>query len=1082
MIAIAMLITSVPLTGLIVSAGLDYRFLSLTPDRDRAELGEEFTVTVSLNRSVDNAGVSFTYDPAVAEFVGLDPFGYGVVYNEDAVQAGKTIASVCDDSGVGGNLFSVTFKAAKQGQARFDFVLSECSVMSEDDDADDGDCRIVTSGCTVGIGADPAGCVLTFDANGGDSAPEALTGARDYVIPDAVPATEEDVSFLGWSKYKGDDLPEYVPGNKISLKSDMTLYAVWGSIKEIKVSLEPDRNEILIGEEVHITLSAEDSVSYGDFSVLYDETKVEFICWECPDPDLSFDIVDEEDIPGRVCLDFDSVVSEEGEDETGVSGTLFILTFKAVGSGKAEFSCASGKESKCEVAILEKNDGNYTLSFDAGAGINAPGTMTGAAEYVIPDDVPEYFDADFIGWSVDKFDNNGQYLPGDKICLECDTVLYAVWNVKSASLVSDYETVAVGEEFDITVSVSQSVSAGDFSVCFDDTKVEFLDWKTTDPDISFWAIEEKENKQGIVNLNFDSAYSQIGEDETVVSGDLFVLRFIAKAPGNAAISFTEDVSVSITNVCAVTVVESIDECYKLSFDANGGKNVPAEMTDARQYIIPESAAEKDGYIFFGWAESADAKNPDYMPGDRLRLHADKTVYAVWVTEEDCAVVYLTPDRSEAAVGDEIVITLSLADAVNYITHGKFPVVYNSEKLQFAGSKMLITDTPEYAEAISCKVGPGPGGSVVCSFCSVLHEPDADISGDEEDEESEFLKSYKISGDICSLTFKVLSPGKLVFGFDYSGLSIYADGDILVTEYPVAPVGCTVSVPCSHQSVEKIEAAAPTCAENGNNEYYKCTVCGEFFTDKECSTETSAEEQTIVELGHDWNDGETVSSAACTENGEIKFTCKRCGKTKSEDIPAAGHTPEKIEAVAPACTENGNNEYYKCAVCGKYFTDEACETETSVKEQTVAKTGHSWDEGEITKPETCAENGAKTFTCKVCGDTKEETLVANGEHTWDDGTVVREATFTEKGTKHFVCTVCGETKDEETPVLVLGNVNDDEEIRSDDARDVLRYAAGLEELTPEQLKAADVNKDGKVDADDARHILRAAADLEDPSEW
>lgn len=44
---------------------------------------------------------------------------------------------------------------------------------------------------------------------------------------------------------------------------------------------------------------------------------------------------------------------------------------------------------------------------------------------------------------------------------------------------------------------------------------------------------------------------------------------------------------------------------------------------------------------------------------------------------------------------------------------------------------------------------------------------------------------------------------------------------------------------------------------------------------------------------------------------------------------------------------------------------------------IPKTDHTFDEGVITKAATCTEEGKKTFTCTVCGETKEETIAATG---------------------------------------------------------------------------------------------------------
>jgi len=65
------------------------------------------------------------------------------------------------------------------------------------------------------------------------------------------------------------------------------------------------------------------------------------------------------------------------------------------------------------------------------------------------------------------------------------------------------------------------------------------------------------------------------------------------------------------------------------------------------------------------------------------------------------------------------------------------------------------------------------------------------------------------------------------------------------------------------------------------------------------------------------------------------------------------------------------------------------------------------------------------------------------------------------------------------IVLLGDVNDDSAIRSNDAILALRIAAGLMEPTEYQKQAADMNGDGEIKANDAIVILREAAGLAAP---
>ena len=60
--------------------------------------------------------------------------------------------------------------------------------------------------------------------------------------------------------------------------------------------------------------------------------------------------------------------------------------------------------------------------------------------------------------------------------------------------------------------------------------------------------------------------------------------------------------------------------------------------------------------------------------------------------------------------------------------------------------------------------------------------------------------------------------------------------------------------------------------------------------------------------------------------------------------------------------------------------------------------------------------------------------------------------------------------------VLGDVNGDRKISSEDSRLILEYSAGMRKLTIFQRKRADVNQDGKINSQDSNLILRYVAGL------
>jgi len=64
-------------------------------------------------------------------------------------------------------------------------------------------------------------------------------------------------------------------------------------------------------------------------------------------------------------------------------------------------------------------------------------------------------------------------------------------------------------------------------------------------------------------------------------------------------------------------------------------------------------------------------------------------------------------------------------------------------------------------------------------------------------------------------------------------------------------------------------------------------------------------------------------------------------------PVHTHSAAKTEAVDSTCTAEGNIEYWYCAECGKYFSDEACSVEISVEQLKIEKMAHSYYSGYCT---------------------------------------------------------------------------------------------------------------------------------------
>ena len=156
--------------------------------------------------------------------------------------------------------------------------------------------------------------------------------------------------------------------------------------------------------------------------------------------------------------------------------------------------------------------------------------------------------------------------------------------------------------------------------------------------------------------------------------------------------------------------------------------------------------------------------------------------------------------------------------------------------------------------------------------------------------------------------------------------------------------------------------------------------------------------------HSWDSGVVTKQPTCTEAGTKTYTCTSCGKTKTTEIAATGHQHTEIRNKKDAtCKEEGYTGDTYCTDCGAKVSSG----------QAIAKIDHTWDNGKVTTEATCEHTGVRTYTCSVCGETKEEETPKT-DHTYDDGTVTKKPTCIETGIKTYTCTVCQKTKTEEIP--------------------------------------------------------------------
>lgn len=237
--------------------------------------------------------------------------------------------------------------------------------------------------------------------------------------------------------------------------------------------------------------------------------------------------------------------------------------------GKAEYNGKIGWVS------LDYCTKGYTVKYDGNGGNDLPVQIKQSdLPLVLTKAKPVREGYEFMGFGTSK---NGEavYQPGDTYTENASVMLYALWKARSY-------TVKLDPNAGILDVTTLSKEHG---------KALKLDAKPVREGYKFvgWSIER-----------------------------------------NAEVKYTDSYTDN-KDITLYAVWEKAKSVFTVTYNANGGTNAPAagKFTEGTEITITDKLPAREGYVFEGWAYSANVKWAEVFSGDIYNENADLTLYAVW---------------------------------------------------------------------------------------------------------------------------------------------------------------------------------------------------------------------------------------------------------------------------------------------------------------------------------------------------------------------------------------------------------------------------------------------------------------------
>ena len=424
---------------------------------------------------------------------------------------------------------------------------------------------------------------ISFNANGGSGAPSSITKKHftNATLPTATPS-RTGYTFKGWGTSSSASYAAYQPGSTFYTNANTTLYAVW-SARTYTISYNANGGSGGPGSQTK---------THGIKMLI---SRVE---------------------PTR-------------------SGYTFLGWSTSPSASSASYQPGEWYYANADrtfYAVWKKNaPATYTVSYDANGGSGAPGsqTKTQDATLTLSSTKPTRSGYTFLGWATSASATSATYKPGGSYTANASVTLYAVWSCNHASTKTVWDTGCKWRKVcnNCGATLSSGTTHGPY------TYGDWVFYSGSQHSRYKTCIHGDYTTTEYASHNTSAQYEQYSASQHK--------RYSYCADCNSAIgsvsyeghTFTNSTSngqvVSTCKLCGYTKTSA--QTYTISYNANGGSNVPASQTKVHGVTLTLSSTVpyRTNYEFVGWSASSSATTATYTAGGSYTGNVSVTLFAVW---------------------------------------------------------------------------------------------------------------------------------------------------------------------------------------------------------------------------------------------------------------------------------------------------------------------------------------------------------------------------------------------------------------------------------------------------------------------